>query len=79
MIEKAYDKKEELARVDQGAPIEFATGPAPTLHNPCGGCNRKEGLHKCGRCRVRFYCSQNCQKADWPKHKLECQAQRMEG
>ncbi|XP_023388955.1 N-lysine methyltransferase SMYD2 [Pteropus vampyrus] len=33
---------------------------------------RKEGLSKCGRCKQAFYCNVECQKEDWPMHKLEC-------
>lgn len=29
-------------------------------------------LSRCGRCRSIFYCSRNCQKADFPGHKMEC-------
>ncbi|XP_072188131.1 N-lysine methyltransferase SMYD2 isoform X2 [Excalfactoria chinensis] len=41
----------------------------------CDGCfARKEGLSKCGRCKQAFYCDVECQKEDWPMHKLECSA-----
>ncbi|XP_038667447.1 N-lysine methyltransferase SMYD2-A [Scyliorhinus canicula] len=41
--------------------------------NHCEFCfARKEGLAKCGRCKLAFYCNVTCQKADWPMHKLEC-------
>ncbi|KAM5295157.1 N-lysine methyltransferase SMYD2 isoform 1-T1 [Glossophaga mutica] len=41
--------------------------------NHCEHCfARKEGLSKCGRCKQAFYCNAECQKEDWPMHKLEC-------
>jgi len=41
--------------------------------NHCEYCfARKEGLSKCGRCKQAFYCNVECQKEDWPMHKLEC-------
>ncbi|XP_054443611.1 N-lysine methyltransferase SMYD2 isoform X2 [Pteronotus mesoamericanus] len=41
--------------------------------NHCEHCfARKEGLSKCGRCKQAFYCDVECQKEDWPMHKLEC-------
>ncbi|XP_020041606.1 N-lysine methyltransferase SMYD2 isoform X3 [Castor canadensis] len=41
--------------------------------NHCEHCfARKEGLSKCGRCKQAFYCNAECQKEDWPVHKLEC-------
>uniref|UniRef100_A0A6I8NTC0 [histone H3]-lysine(4) N-trimethyltransferase n=1 Tax=Ornithorhynchus anatinus TaxID=9258 RepID=A0A6I8NTC0_ORNAN len=43
--------------------------------NHCDYCfSRKEGLSKCGRCKQAFYCNVECQKEDWPTHKLECSA-----
>jgi len=27
---------------------------------------------KCKRCGVLHYCSKECQKSDWPRHKLNC-------
>ncbi|XP_035385329.1 N-lysine methyltransferase SMYD2-B [Electrophorus electricus] len=35
---------------------------------------RKEGLSKCGKCKKAFYCNVECQRKDWPLHKLECSA-----
>ncbi|XP_053568463.1 N-lysine methyltransferase SMYD2 [Bombina bombina] len=43
--------------------------------NHCDYCfTRKEGLSKCGKCKQAFYCNVDCQKGDWPMHKLECSA-----
>ncbi|RXM98877.1 N-lysine methyltransferase SMYD2 [Acipenser ruthenus] len=36
------------------------------------GDSRKEGLSKCGKCKQAFYCNVDCQRGDWPMHKLEC-------
>lgn len=39
----------------------------------CIGCGKSEGaLNVCGRCYGVWYCSSNCQKADWPVHGLLC-------
>lgn len=35
------------------------------------GC-RADGSNSCGRCRSRTYCSVECQRADWKRHKVEC-------
>jgi len=32
----------------------------------------KEGAKTCSRCRTARYCSSECQKTDWPTHKLTC-------
>jgi hypothetical protein len=36
----------------------------------CGNTNKK--LKYCGRCHNKKYCSPECQKKDWPSHKLVC-------
>uniref|UniRef100_A0AAY4D1D9 [histone H3]-lysine(4) N-trimethyltransferase n=1 Tax=Denticeps clupeoides TaxID=299321 RepID=A0AAY4D1D9_9TELE len=41
----------------------------------CEFCfTRQEGLSKCGKCKQAYYCNVDCQKGDWPMHKLECSA-----
>jgi len=37
-------------------------------------CGKTGPLKSCGRCRVQHYCSAECQKSDWPKHKTNCKA-----
>ncbi|KAJ7161895.1 hypothetical protein C8R43DRAFT_316048 [Mycena crocata] len=50
------------------------------IHNACTNClktnvNEPElQLRRCGKCKGVSYCSQECQKAHWPKHKLSCSA-----
>ena len=36
------------------------------------GCDQP-GTSSCSACKTTFYCGVNCQAADWPKHKEECQ------
>ncbi|KAJ7617032.1 hypothetical protein FB45DRAFT_1104122 [Roridomyces roridus] len=41
----------------------------------CGACLKKtdfEKLKRCGRCQIVLYCSNDCQKKDWPEHKKFC-------
>ena len=42
----------------------------------CGAERRLEGtmLSKCGKCKTAFYCSKQCQLADWPQHKMLCKS-----
>ena len=41
--------------------------------NYCSYCSKKgSNLKRCGRCKAISYCSMECQRTDWPNHKLEC-------
>ncbi|KAM7406264.1 hypothetical protein PAMP_000652 [Pampus punctatissimus] len=41
----------------------------------CEHCfTRKDDLYKCGKCKQAYYCNVDCQRGDWPMHKLECVA-----
>lgn len=54
----------------------------------CGACGKVEGeaetgggaeglrLRRCARCRAAWYCSAECQRADWGKHQGECEETR---
>ena len=38
----------------------------------CGFCGDQVETKKCSICRKAYYCSKECQKADWPNHKEVC-------
>lgn len=43
------------------------------MENSCVVCEKIEAKNKkCGWCRKVFYCSPECQKLDWAKHKAFC-------
>jgi len=49
--------------------------PIIPLETGCAGCQKttdRKRLMKCSRCRLAAYCSKECQKAHWPKHKVFC-------
>lgn len=45
----------------------------------CGKIPGKEEpvLNRCMQCRTAFYCSVECQKTDWKRHKLHCRSDRL--
>ena len=44
----------------------------PDVAGACRHCGKPDAQKKCGRCLVAPYCSVECQRADWPTHKLSC-------
>lgn len=58
-------------------PASSSASQAPPPRR-CAHCGTAEGkLLKCRGCRVAYFCSDDCQKANWPAHKAACkQAQR---
>ncbi len=44
-----------------------------TFTEMCNTCNETEcKIRACSRCHIIKYCSKNCQRLDWPNHKLIC-------
>ncbi len=44
----------------------------------CGKCGSERSVNQdlykhCSACKAVVYCSKDCQKQDWPNHKLNCQ------
>lgn len=42
----------------------------------CCACFKTGDTQRCARCHQVHYCSPECQKKDWPRHKLECKLLR---
>eukprot|EP00929_Paragymnodinium_shiwhaense_P078031 TRINITY_DN40355_c0_g1_i1.p1 TRINITY_DN40355_c0_g1~~TRINITY_DN40355_c0_g1_i1.p1 ORF type:complete len:454 (-),score=65.65 TRINITY_DN40355_c0_g1_i1:171-1532(-) len=40
--------------------------------NPCSECGSLGAPLRCGRCKSALYCSADCQRKHWPKHKGPC-------
>ena len=38
----------------------------------CRTCDKSVGLSRCARCHAISYCSVQCQRKDWPRHKYNC-------
>lgn len=39
----------------------------------CKICYKTDNIRRCSRCQSAYYCSNTCQRADWPYHKTQCQ------
>ena len=46
------------------------------MSGSCATCNKDNCTLRCSACKCVYYCSANCQKSDWSKHKPECQKQQ---
>lgn len=42
------------------------------VNKNCANCNKSDSTLRCSKCRQIYYCSKDCQKTHWAKHKLVC-------
>ncbi|KAI0643278.1 hypothetical protein C8Q79DRAFT_978076 [Trametes meyenii] len=68
---------------NSGSVPTFGTGTGllsliPALERKCYYCGKAGAedrkLRRCAKCNVALYCSRECQKNAWPKHKILCAA-----
>ena len=57
-----------------------AKAHAMFVNKTCGGCEKGESedrkLKECSRCKTISYCSKECQRNDWPRHRPDCAAKK---
>lgn len=69
LLAKMTDSNGEETAQPQPLPLESALQPA----RYCSHCGEEpETLSTCSECHVAKYCSQSCQRSDWPLHKQFC-------
>ncbi|KAL4876938.1 hypothetical protein BJY04DRAFT_210300 [Aspergillus karnatakaensis] len=76
---RLFDNEREMQRAN----LLITEGIIPTIKSRycpidnfepqdcCVMCNKSPGL-RCARCRSTYYCSRDCQKSDFPSHRLLC-------
>jgi hypothetical protein len=74
----ALEQPEAYAKAT-AAPRAVVSIDAPEVDLQCAACPKKaadEGvrLKRCGGCSNIYYCSPECSRADWPRHKAQCKA-----
>ena len=68
-VSAAVDAQEGDAAVAEDAATRGSGGGGGKLGTPAA-----VPFTRCARCRVAWYCSAECQKADWSTHKAVCVA-----
>ncbi|KAF8139437.1 hypothetical protein K438DRAFT_2030554 [Mycena galopus ATCC 62051] len=56
----------------QSASSEEIRGYRNRINPACTHCMGRGELRRCGKCKGAWYCSKECQKKHWPKHKEWC-------
>ena len=75
-IKLNYDPEKDFAKIGEQIRTLCQNEPRMNSHH-CHQCTRTEEfgtvrLLKCGHCKKAWYCSVECQKEHWSKHKIFC-------
>ena len=65
---RAWTSEEGFSKIKSGKIHDMV----PKCKKCAATSSVKRELRKCARCRTVWYCCAECQKEDWPMHKLEC-------
>lgn len=74
-----FNRKSTPTTERQRSSPAISAAPTPTPKQQvkvCKSCGKTESgdraLVRCGRCHKVYYCSRDCQRQDWGRHKPEC-------
>mmetsp|Transcript_32774 Transcript_32774/g.55308 ORF Transcript_32774/g.55308 Transcript_32774/m.55308 type:complete len:493 (-) Transcript_32774:144-1622(-) len=75
-----YERKglhREAAALEAQLQLPMVSLDLMALPNVCASCFQStdgigKGLLKCGVCHIVWYCTKECQKSDWPRHRRFC-------
>lgn len=80
VLEVSESRKNNWMRMQREDPEVFSKGARHLVSRKevgwlvCSVCTTAgPEVDVCGRCRKITYCSKECQRQDWPRHKAECQ------
>lgn len=55
------------------APLDLSKiNTSVSSKNICAACGKEDANSRCSVCKKSYYCGGECQKKDWPKHKVSC-------
>jgi len=66
-----YINEEEGEEMEEGEEETLPELPEKVHYCSVPTCTKKS-TSRCSKCKQAWYCSTECQKQDWPKHKTEC-------
>ena len=77
--EGSWARRMAMARLGNGLDFDPTDTDGPRLEGVptgkfCSNCGRGNASKTCGRCMTQVYCSTECQRADWKRHKASCQS-----
>ena len=75
-----YTRYRNMVGTEEFARLEIMICLLRLVHRVCSQCgNNQKQLKRCGKCRMTFYCSKECQSLHWTQfHKFWCR-QRFTG
>ena len=65
----------ELAEATKLFLAEESAATSYEVPKSCAVCKQEGQSLRCSRCKVVYYCNQDCQRKHWPTHKFTCKPQ----